>query len=110
MITLKTKSDTKAIPHLPIEVICEAERVLDILDENYAHCGMDGGSVVILQDHADIELCPVDINSSVYEFADRIKTSSIDYLSVLYLIGTEYSITLIMPIDIAPDVILEGLD
>ena len=93
-----------------MEVVKEAERVLDILDENYTDQGIDGGSVIILQDHADMELCPVDINSSLYEFADRIKTSSIEYVSVLYLIGTEYSITLIMPIDIAPDVILEGLD
>lgn len=107
---IRTKSDIKAIPYLPMEVIREAERVLAILDENYTHQGMDGGSVVILEGHADIALCPVDIASSVYEFADRIKAPYEDYISVLYLIGTEYSITVIIPISIAPELILRGIE
>ena len=97
------------ISHLPMEVIKEADRVLDILDENYTHRGMDGGSVVILEDHADMKICPVDVNSSVYEFADRIKTSSEDYVSILYLIGTEYSMTVIIPARIAPDVVMREI-
>ena len=109
IITLKTKFDLTKLLHLPMGVVREAERVLDILDENYNQHKMDGGSVVILENFADIALCPVDITSSVYEFADRIKTSFEDYVSVLYLTGTEYSKTVIMPISIAPDLVMEGI-
>ena len=56
-----------------------------------------------------LALCPIDITSSVYEFANRIKTSSEDYVSVLYLTETEYSITVIMPVSIAPDLVMEGI-
>ena len=54
-------------------------------------------------------LCPVDMASSIYEFADLIKTSSEDYVSVLYLVGTEYSITVIMPLSITPNNIREDI-
>ena len=96
--------------HLPMEVQGEIRRVTGILDENYNDEGIDGGYIVILESHADIGLCPVDMASSIYEFADLIKTSSEDYVSVLYLVGTEYSITVIMPLSIAPNNIKEDIE
>ena len=95
--------------HLPMEVQGEIRRVTGILDENYNDEGIDGGYIVILESHADIGLCPVDMASSIYEFADLIKTSSEDYVSVLYLVGTEYSITVIMPLNITPKNIREDI-
>ena len=86
-----------------MEVQSEIQRVMGILDENYNDKGIDGGYIVILESHADMGLCPVDTTSTVYEFADLIKTSSEDYVSVLYLVGTEYSITVIMPLSITPN-------
>ena len=95
--------------HLPMEVQSEIQRVMGILDENYNDKGIDGGYIVILESHADIGLCPVDMASSIYEFADLIKTSSEYYVSVLYLVGTEYSITVIMPLNITPKNIREDI-
>ncbi len=95
--------------HLPMEVQIEIDRVMGILDENYNDKGIDGGYIVILESHADMGLCPVDMASSIYEFADLIKTSSEDYVSVLYLVGTEYSITVIMPLNITPKNIREDI-
>lgn len=43
------------------------------------------------------------ISPDDFEFADGIKTSSEqDYASILYLIGAEYSITVIIPLCVAP--------
>ena len=92
-----------------MEVQSEIQRVMEILDENYNDKGIDGGYIVILESHADMGLCPVDMARAVYEFADLIKTSSEDYVSVLYLVGTEYSITVIMPLSITPNNIREEI-
>ncbi len=51
------------------------------------------------------------ISPDDFEFADGIKTSSEqDYASILYLIGTEYSITVIMPLCVAPQSVKEYIN
>lgn len=79
---------------LPQRVIAETERVSTILDENYNLQGIDGGYILIAEDIADLACVKekyFDYTDVVYEFKDDLG----DWVSVLYLVGTEYSITLI---------------
>ena len=93
---------------MPIEVIKEAERVAAILVENYNQFNTDGGYILIMTPDDEIncffnEVLGEYISPDDFEFADGVKTSSEhDYASILYLIGTEYSISVIMPLCIAP--------
>lgn len=51
------------------------------------------------------------ISPDDFEFADEIKTSSEqDYASILYLIGTEYSITVIIPLCASPQSVKEYIN
>lgn len=94
---IKTKSETESLKGtLPARVISETERVADMLDEYYNSQGMDGGYILIAEDIADLDCVKneyFDYTDTVYEFKDNIG----NWVSVLYLIGTEYSVTLITP-------------
>lgn len=107
LIKIKTKSQLGRLCHLPIEVVAEAERVTSILDENYNNNNVDGGYVLIAESADDLETIIsgyFDYREIPFEFANRIIcSSSDDYVSVLYLLGTEYSATVIMPMGITPD-------
>ncbi len=108
MIKITLNTDITVFLHLPMEVIREVMRVMEILKENYGDYGIDGGYVLIAETKDDIELLPVNIAD--YEFADRIQTPIGDYVSVLYLTGTEYSVTVIIPMEIAPNIITRGVE
>lgn len=101
LIKIKSRSQLGVIKHLPIEVFNEAKRVVTILDENYNNYNVDGGYVLIAENADDLKRIIgyyFDYTSMIYEFAERIKCSSGDeYISILYLLGTEYSVTLIAP-------------
>ena len=92
---ITTKPEIEALKgYLPINVISEAERVADILDKYYNSQGMDGGYILIAEDIADLNSVKneyFDYTDMVYEFKDDIG----GWISTLYIIGTEYSVTLI---------------
>lgn len=92
---ITTKPEIEALKgHLPINVISETERVADILDKYYNSQGMDGGYILIAEDIADLNSVKneyFDYTDIVYEFKDDIG----GWISTLYIIGTEYSVTLI---------------
>ena len=94
---ITTKSEVAALKgRLPVNVISEAERVADILDKYYNSQGMDGGYILIAEDIADLNSVKneyFDYTDMVYEFKDDIG----GWISTLYIIGTEYSVTLITP-------------
>lgn len=101
LIKIQTKSQLGVIKHLPIEVFNEAKRVVTILDENYNNFDIDGGYVLIAENADDLQKIIgyyFDYTNTIYEFVNKIKCSSGDeYISILYLLGTEYSATLIAP-------------
>lgn len=92
---IKTKSEIQALLHtLPKEVISEAGRVAEILDNCYNSQGIDGGFILIAENNFDLQTVKheyLDYTNEIYEFKDDIG----DWVSVLYLTGTEYSVTLI---------------
>ena len=97
LIKIQTKSQLGLLCHLPIEVVAEAERVISILDENYNNNNVDGGYVLIAESVDDLETIIngfFDYREIPFEFANRINcSSSDDYVSILYLLGTAYSTT-----------------
>ena len=107
LIKIQTKSQLGLLCHLPIEVVAEAERVTSILDENYNNNNVDGGYVLIAESVDDLETIIngfFNYREIPFEFVNRVNcSSSDDYVSILYLLGTEYSATVIMPIGITPD-------
>lgn len=92
---ITTKTEIEALKgHIPVNVISEAERVADILDKYYNSQGMDGGYILIAEDIADLDSVKneyFDYTDMVYEFKDDIG----GWISALYIIGMEYSVTLI---------------
>ena len=106
LIKIKSRSQLDTVSHLPMEVVEEVKRVVTILDENYNDLNVDGGYVLIAEFADDLETIigrHFDYREIPFEFANRIKcSSSDDYVSVLYLLGTEYSATVITPISIIP--------
>lgn len=96
---IKTMADSKTIENkFPNNVIAEVKRVAEILDTYYNSQGIDGGYILIAEDIADLNCVRdkyFDYTDTIYEFKDEID----EWASVLYLIGTEYSITLITKSD-----------
>ena len=92
---IKTQTEVQSLPnHLPPEVVDEAMRVAEIIDTHYNSQGIDGGFILIAEDKASLEKVRqdyLDYTQEIYEFKDSIG----EWMSILYLIGTEYSITLI---------------
>ncbi len=97
---VRTASDVDNIRGIyPDDVIAECERLVGIYDEYYNCKGIDGGFVVIAENDADMEIIKntyVDYTDMPYEAVDVIGA----YASVLYIVGTEYAIDVIMPVGI----------
>ncbi len=93
---IKTIEDIQNIePVYPRYVVDEARRIAEILDMNYNNSGMDGGYIVLLEDEADTEELKEHIDYST-EPIELLKIID-DYVSLLFLPATEYSISVIMP-------------
>ena len=95
---VQTTQEVLTLPeHLPTLVIAEAKRVTDILDKHYNSQGIDGGYVSIAETKADIDALKkkyFNYPDEKYEFIDNIGD---DWISALYIDGTEYHQTLILP-------------
>ena len=99
---IRTQNDLAMIKGMfPTSVDDEAERVITLLDENY---GNDkGGFVAVAETDLDLEELKqyhLDCQTDVCEFADVLGDSG--FVSVLYIVGTEFAITVIMPLSIKP--------
>ncbi len=97
---VRTSADVDTIRGIyPTDVIAECERLAKIYDECYNCKGIDGGYVVIVENDADmieVQNTCVDYTAMPYEAVDVIGA----YVSVLYIVGTEYAIDVIMPVDV----------
>ena len=99
---IRTQNELAMIKGMfPVSVDDEIECVIAVLDENY---GNDkGGFVAIAETDLDLEELKqyhLDCKTDVCEFADVLGDSG--FVSVLYLVGTEFAITVIMPLSIKP--------
>lgn len=93
---IKSISDISIISGIfPQYVIDEASRIAEILDTNYNNYGMDGGYIVLIENERDTEELKrcIDYCSEPLELLRVIG----DYVSLLFLPATEYSISVIMP-------------
>lgn len=100
MINLFKKEDLKLLSKYPNEVVENIENAIDILDENYGYNRKltdDGGYVCIIEDIKEIENLKVNIlKGLVEEFSDVVYQDDTDkYNSTLYMLSTDYSITVI---------------
>ena len=100
---IRTKNDIDKIKGVfPIAVVAETELVIGVLDENYDKD--KGGFVAIAETDLDLEELKqyhLDCQNDVCEFADVLGDSG--FVSVLYIVGTEFAITVIMPLSIKPE-------
>src|SRR5699024_1026450 len=100
MINLFKKEDLKLLSKYPNEVVENIENAIDILDENYGYNRKltdDGGYICIIEDIKEIEYLKVNIlKGLVEEFSDVVYQDDTDkYNSTLYMLSTDYSITVI---------------
>lgn len=100
MINLYKKEELSLLSEYPKEVVENVDNVIDILDENYGYNRKstdDGGYVCIIENIKEVEYLKVNIlKGLVEEFSDVIYENNIDrYNSTLYLLSSDYSITII---------------
>lgn len=100
MINLWKKEDLNLLLEYPKEVVENVDNVIYILDENYGYNRKstdDGGYVCVIEDIKEVEYLKVNIlKGLVEEFSDVIYENNIDkYNSTLYLLSSDYSITII---------------
>ena len=99
---IRTKNDLAKIEGVfPTAVVAETEPVIGVLDENYDND--KGGFVAVVENELDLEELKqyhLDCQNDVCEFADVLGDSG--FISVLYIVGTEFAITVIMPLSIKP--------
>ena len=99
---IRTQNDLAKIEGVfPIAVANEAKHVIGVLDENYDND--KGGFIAVAETELDLENLRryhLDYKTDLCEFADVIDDSG--FISVLYIVGTEFAITVIMPLSIKP--------
>ena len=100
MIKLWKKEDLNLLSEYPKEVVESVYNIIDILDENYGYNRKltdNGGYVCIIEDIKEVEYLKLNIlKGLVEEFSDVIYEDSVDkYSSTLYLLSSDYSITII---------------
>lgn len=105
-----TKADIAKLPiQISQAVKIEIERVADIFDVNYNCYNVDGGYILLaenLDDVLEIIHEHLDFTLNQWELADMITCDDgSDYVSLLYLIATEYAIQLLLPVSLTPTMI-----
>ena len=100
MINLCKKYDLSLLSEYPKEVVENVDNVITILDESYGDNRKstdDGGYVCVIEDIEEVEYLKVNVlKGLVEEFSDVIYKDNVDkYSSTLYLLSSDYSITVI---------------
>ena len=100
MINLWKKGDLNLLSEYPKEVVENVDDVINILDESYGDNRKstdDGGYVCVIEDIEEVEYLKVNVlKGLVEEFSDVIYKDNVDkYSSTLYLLSSDYSITVI---------------
>ena len=100
MINLWNKEDLNLLSKYPNEVVENVGNVITILDESYGDNRKstdDGGYVCVIEDIEEVEYLKVNVlKGLVEEFSDVLYKDNVDkYSSTLYLLSSDYSITVI---------------
>ena len=100
MINLCKKYGLSLLSEYPREVVENVDNVITILDESYGDNRKstdDGGYVCVIEDIEEVEYLKVNVlKGLVEEFSDVIYKDNVDkYSSTLYLLSSDYSITVI---------------
>ena len=100
MIKLIKKEELKVLSEYPKEVIENVDNVITILDESYGDNRKstdDGGYVCVIEEIEEVEYLKVNVlKGLVEEFSDVIYEDNVnEYSSTLYLLSSDYSITVI---------------
>lgn len=110
MYIIRNTTDAKLMSDkVPERVLTELIRGAAILESEYDDYGSGGYSVVI-QSQSDLDEVKRLLNYSAHicEWATHLGSSG--YLSAFYILNNDFSVVLYMPIDIAPDIILNELE
>ncbi len=110
MINLWKKDDLNLLSEYPKEVIENVDNVITILDESYGDNRKstdDGGYVCVIEDIEEVEYLKVNVlKGLVEEFSDVIYKDNVDkYSSTLYLLSSDYSITVITKNEVTDEVL-----
>lgn len=103
--------------YLPQEVIEVIKEIADILDLNYGADrdvdGGDGGYILVIQDKKEFNKLKeiyIDIDDLIPEYVDKIKCSNGEvWINALILMNNDFGVSLIMPMEIAPQTLLEEI-
>ena len=111
MIELTHLKEINKADRLPKEVQENIEGILSILDEEY---GADrdqykdnGGYVIVVEDESDFQIirkkAHIYVDNVIVEYIDKIECSNGKvYSSSLVLCNNDYSVSLVIPFEIAP--------
>ncbi|AFS79814.1 hypothetical protein Curi_c28220 [Gottschalkia acidurici 9a] len=103
--------------NLPEEVIKVIKDVATILDTEYGECrDIDydiGGYILIIESKDEFKKLKdihIDINDTIYEYVDRIKVeNNNDWINALILCNNDFGVSIIMPIPIVPEKIIDSI-
>ena len=117
MIKIANRSEIVIIKHLPIEVINVVAEIATVLDDNYG-INRDvehdlGGYILIAKNEKDIEEIRkiVDLQNNLPEYVDLISCfASESYTNSLMLLSSDYSISLIIPLNLTPKELLDYME
>ncbi|WP_394899936.1 hypothetical protein [Clostridium butyricum] len=117
MIELVNLKEMNKVTMLPNEVQNNIEGILTILDEAYGEDRSkndDGGYVIVVEGKDDFKIIEknthISINNVIVEYVDRVECSNGEiYTSSLILCNSDYSISLIIPLEITPKNILNQM-
>lgn len=110
--------DMKLIDNLPKEVKITVKDILTILDTEYgADRDIDsdnGGYVVIIEDILDyikLKEFNIDLEEMIPEYVDGIVIeNNVDYINAMLLCSNDYSISIICPLSIAPQNLIDYIE
>ena len=95
----RTKAEVTEADSPPAEVVSELENITGTLDPCYNRFGHDGGFALFaetVEDLQEVKALHLDYTTEPPELIREINC----FVSILYLPATEYSISLIMPVEV----------
>lgn len=95
---------------IPAEVIAVIEEIANILDTEYGIerdvAGDNGGYILLITDEKDLQVLGnqhIHLNAMFPEYVDKIRASTGEHFThSLLLLGSDYTVSLIMPLEITP--------
>ena len=99
----RTRAEIGNYSDLPKGVISELENITGTLDTCYNRFGHDGGYALVAENISDMQEVKAHYIDYTTEPPEIIREIN-GFVSVLYLPATEYSISVIMPIEVMQEV------